>query len=68
MFYIQDKQNADMLHLINQAYMLLFERTSLVITPRSQEISQDNLEQITLSQPASCNLQSPKDTVLTQSQ
>ena len=67
-FYIEDKQNADMLHLINQAYLLLFERTSPVITPRSQEISQDNLEEITLSQPASCNLQSPKDTVLTQSQ
>ena len=68
MFYIQDKQNADMLHLINQAYLLLFERTSPVIAPRSQEISEDNLEQITLSQPESCNLQSPKDTVLTQSQ
>ena len=67
-FYIQDKQNADMLSLINQAYLLLFEITSPVITPRSQEISQDNLEQVTLSQPASCNLQSPKDTVLTQSQ
>ena len=67
-FYIQDKQNADMLRLINQAYLLLFERTSPVITPRSQEISEDNLEQITLSQPESCNLQSPKDTVLTQSQ
>ena len=67
-FYIQDKQNADMLHLINQAYLLLFERTSPVITPRSQEISQDNLEQITLSQPASCNFQSPRDTVLTESQ
>ena len=67
-FYIQDKQNADMLQLINQAYLLLFERTSPVIAPRSQEISEDNLEQITLSQPESCNLQSPKDTVLTQSQ
>ena len=55
-FCIQDKQNADMLHLINQAYLLLFERTSPVIIPRSQEICQDNLEQITLSQLASCNL------------
>ena len=71
MFHIQDKPNAD---LINQAYMLLFERSvpvspsSPIITPPSQKISQDNLEEITLSQPASCNLQSPKDTVLTQSQ
>ena len=41
---------------------------NIVITPTSQEISQDNLEQITLSQPASCNFQSPRDTVLTESQ
>ena len=41
---------------------------NIVITPTSQEISQDNLEQITLSQPASCNFQSPRDTVLSESQ
>ena len=67
-FYIEDKQNAVMLHLISQSYLLLFERTSPVITPTSQDISEDNFEQITLSQLASCNLQSPRDTVLTQTQ
>ena len=58
MFDIEDKENCDKLHLINQAYLLLFERTSPVITPTSQEISQDNLEQITISQPAIFNRQS----------
>ena len=60
-FHIQDKPNAD---LINQAYLLLFERSapvspsSPIITLPSQEISQDDPEQITISQPATCNLQS----------
>ena len=48
MFYIQDKQNTNILHLINQAYLLLFERTSPVIKPTSQEISEDNMEQMIL--------------------
>ena len=74
MFDIEDKENGDKLHLINQAYLWLFERSapispsSPIITPPSQEISQDNVEQITLSQSAACNLQSPRDTVLTASQ
>ena len=62
MFDIEDKENGDKLHLINQAYLLLFERSapvspsSRINTPQSQEISQDNVEQITLSQPATWNL------------
>ena len=73
-FYIEDKQNADMLRLINQAYMLLFERSvpvspsSPIITPASKKISQDNLEEISLSRPGTYNLQSPTDAVLSQSQ
>ena len=64
MFDIEDKENGDKLHLINQAYLLLFERSapvspsSPIITPPSQEISQDDLEQITLSQSAISNRQS----------
>ena len=37
-FHIQDKINSVMLHLINQVYLLLFERTLPLITPKSQDI------------------------------
>ena len=74
MFHIQDKQNPNLIDLINQAYLLLFERSvpvspsSPIITLASKNISQDNLEEISLSRPGTCNLQSPTDAVLSQSQ
>lgn len=42
--HIQEKQNTKMLHLINQAYLLLLERISPVITLIPQDISEDNIE------------------------
>ena len=57
MFHIQDHKNDYMLHLINNAYLLIFERTSPIITPTSQDVSDDNFKQISLSQKS--NLQFP---------
>ena len=47
---------------------MLFERTLPVITPTFKKISEENFEQITLFQPAIFNLQSSRDTVLTETQ